>query len=93
VGIVHGVSGSGATVYVKPIETVELNNQIVTLRDREAAEIQRLLQEYSDLLRGVSRSCASSSRASAGSTSSRPGRVSDGGSTPAPARLSDGGRA
>ncbi len=51
-GIVHGVSGSGATVFVEPIETVDLNNQIVTLRDREAAEIQRLLQEYSDLLRG-----------------------------------------
>src|SRR6185295_11427892 len=30
----------------------DLNNQIVTLRDREAAEVQRLLQEYSDLLRG-----------------------------------------
>jgi DNA mismatch repair protein MutS2 len=52
VGIVHGVSGSGATVYVEPIETVGLNNEIVTLRDREAAEIQRLLQEYSELLRG-----------------------------------------
>jgi DNA mismatch repair protein MutS2 len=51
-GIVHGVSGSGATVFVEPIETVDLNNQIVTLRDREAAEIQHLLQEYSDLLRG-----------------------------------------
>ena len=50
-GIVHGVSGSGATVFVEPIETVDLNNEIVTLRDREAAEIQRLLQEYSDLLR------------------------------------------
>jgi DNA mismatch repair protein MutS2 len=51
-GIVHGVSGSGATVFVEPIETVDLNNQIVTLRDREAAEVQRLLEEYSDLLRG-----------------------------------------
>src|SRR6185503_4585393 len=51
-GIVHGVSGSGATVFIEPIETVGLNNEIVTLRDREAAEIQRLLQEYSDLLRG-----------------------------------------
>jgi len=51
-GIVHGVSGSGATVYVEPIETVDLNNEIVTLRDHEAAEVQRLLQEYSDLLRG-----------------------------------------
>ena len=51
-GIVHGISGSGATVFVEPMETVELNNEIVTLRDREAAEVQRLLQEYSDLLRG-----------------------------------------
>jgi DNA mismatch repair protein MutS2 len=51
-GIVHGVSGSGATVFVEPMETVDLNNEIVTLRDREAAEVQRLLQEYSDLARG-----------------------------------------
>lgn len=51
-GIVHGVSGSGATVFVEPMETVELNNEIVTQRDREAAEVHRLLREYSDLLRG-----------------------------------------
>ena len=51
-GIVHGVSGSGATVFVEPMETVELNNEIVTQRDRESAEVQRLLREYSDLLRG-----------------------------------------
>src|SRR5262245_26457240 len=51
-GIVHAISGSGATVFVEPIETVELNNEIVTLREREAAEVRRLLREYSDLLRG-----------------------------------------
>ncbi|HXH27474.1 MAG TPA: endonuclease MutS2, partial [Candidatus Polarisedimenticolia bacterium] len=51
-GIVHGVSGTGATVYIEPFETVDLNNEIVTLRDREAHEIRRLLQEFSDLLRG-----------------------------------------
>lgn len=50
-GIVHGISGSGATLFVEPLETVDLNNEIVTQRDREAAEIQRLLREYSDLLR------------------------------------------
>ena len=49
-GIVHGVSGSGATVFVEPLETVELNNEIVTLREREAAEVRRLLREYSGLL-------------------------------------------
>ncbi len=51
-GIVHGVSGSGATVFLEPLETVDLNNEIVTLRDRESAEVHRLLREYSDLLRG-----------------------------------------
>src|SRR5262249_47770953 len=47
-----GLSGSGATVFVEPIETVELNNELVTLRERESAEIRRLLREYSELLRG-----------------------------------------
>jgi DNA mismatch repair protein MutS2 len=51
-GIVHGISGSGATVFIEPIETVELNNELVTLREMEAAEIRRLLREYSELLRG-----------------------------------------
>jgi DNA mismatch repair protein MutS2 len=51
-GIVHGVSGSGATVFVEPLETVELNNTLVTLHDRQAEEVVRLLREYSDLLRG-----------------------------------------
>jgi DNA mismatch repair protein MutS2 len=51
-GIVHGVSGSGATVFLEPLETVDLNNEIVTLRDQESVEVQRLLQEYTDLLRG-----------------------------------------
>jgi len=51
-GIVHGISGTGATVFVEPIETVELNNELVTLRERESAEIRRLLREYSELLRG-----------------------------------------
>jgi DNA mismatch repair protein MutS2 len=50
-GIVHGVSGSGATVYVEPLETVELNNGIVTLKDQEAEEVRRLLREYTELLR------------------------------------------
>ena len=51
-GIVHGISGSGATIFVEPMETVELNNELVTLRELEAAEIRRLLREYSELLRG-----------------------------------------
>jgi DNA mismatch repair protein MutS2 len=51
-GIVHAISGSGATVFVEPFETVEINNELVTLHERETAEIRRLLREYSGLLRG-----------------------------------------
>lgn len=51
-GIVHALSGTGATVFIEPLETVEINNEIVTLRESEAAEVRRLLREYSDLIRG-----------------------------------------
>jgi DNA mismatch repair protein MutS2 len=51
-GIVHAMSGSGATVFLEPFETVEINNELVTLHEREAAEVRRLLREYSGLLRG-----------------------------------------
>lgn len=51
-GIVHGASSSGATVYLEPMETVPLNNELVELEDREFAEVERLLGEFSDKLRG-----------------------------------------
>ena len=50
-GVVHGASASGATVYIEPLETVPLNNQLVELEDREFAEIQRILAEFSRRLR------------------------------------------
>jgi DNA mismatch repair protein MutS2 len=46
-GVVHGASSSGATVYVEPLETLGLNNELVELQDREVAEIQRILGEFS----------------------------------------------
>jgi len=50
-GVVHGASSSGATVYLEPLETLPLNNELVELQDREFAEIQRILGEFSALLR------------------------------------------
>ena len=50
-GIVHGASSSGATLYLEPMETVPLNNELVELEDREFAEVQRVLSEFSDKLR------------------------------------------
>ncbi len=45
-GVVHGASSSGATVYVEPLETLSLNNELVELQDREFAEVQRILGEF-----------------------------------------------
>lgn len=45
-GLVHDVSGSGATLFVEPVEIVNLNNQIKILLKEEAAEIDRILREF-----------------------------------------------
>jgi len=45
-GVVHGASSSGATVYIEPLETLALNNELVELQDREFAEVQRVLGEF-----------------------------------------------
>ena len=45
-GVVHGASSTGATVYIEPLETLALNNDLVELQDREFAEVQRLLGEF-----------------------------------------------
>jgi DNA mismatch repair protein MutS2 len=44
-GVVHRVSGSGATVFVEPTPCVELNNRLADLHDDERVEIARLLNE------------------------------------------------
>jgi DNA mismatch repair protein MutS2 len=50
-GVIHGGSSSGATVFLEPLETVPLNNELVELQEHEFAEIQRILAEFSDKLR------------------------------------------
>lgn len=46
-GVVHGASSSGQTVYVEPLETIELNNELVRLLEAEQAEIHRIYQMLS----------------------------------------------
>jgi len=43
-GIIHGGSGSGASVFVEPMPAVELNNDIVSLQDEERREVIRILE-------------------------------------------------
>jgi DNA mismatch repair protein MutS2 len=49
-GVVHGVSSSGQTVFVEPLETIEQNNELVKLLEEEQAEIYRILLQ---MTRGI----------------------------------------
>jgi DNA mismatch repair protein MutS2 len=50
-GIVHGASASGASLFLEPIGTVDINNDIVALEDRERNEVLRILVELADAFR------------------------------------------
>ncbi len=50
-GIVHGASASGASLFLEPLSTVEVNNEIVALEEQIAEEIRRILLALSDAFR------------------------------------------
>lgn len=52
-GVVHGASATGQTIFMEPLETVETNNQLVQLREDEAAEIVRILRDLTERLQRV----------------------------------------
>jgi DNA mismatch repair protein MutS2 len=55
-GVIHGTSSSGHTLFVEPLETIDLNNELVRLSEEEAREVHRILLEMTDRLRGYSES-------------------------------------
>jgi DNA mismatch repair protein MutS2 len=50
-GVIHGASGSGQTLFVEPLETIELNNDLVRLNEEEMREVHRILLELTARLR------------------------------------------
>jgi DNA mismatch repair protein MutS2 len=52
-GIIHAASGTGQTLFIEPLETVSLNNDLVRLREEEMREVHRILLEMTDRLRGI----------------------------------------
>jgi len=51
-GVIHGASSSGHTLFVEPLETIDLNNELVRLFEEEAREVHRILLEMTARLRG-----------------------------------------
>ena len=52
-GIVHDMSASRATVFIEPMTIVNLNNDIRDLEIREREEIQKILDNLSDMAREI----------------------------------------
>ena len=50
-GVIHGASGSGQTLFVEPLETIDLNNELVRLTEEEMREVHRILRELTEKLR------------------------------------------
>src|SRR5260370_26714011 len=49
-GVVHRASGSGQTLFVEPLETIGLNNDLVRLTEEEMREVHRILRDMTDRL-------------------------------------------
>jgi DNA mismatch repair protein MutS2 len=50
-GIVHGASTSGASLFLEPLSTVEINNDIVALEEQESEEVRKILLALTDAFR------------------------------------------
>ena len=49
-GFIHSESATGQTVYIEPAETLELNNELISLSFAEKREIERLLKDLTKLI-------------------------------------------
>jgi DNA mismatch repair protein MutS2 len=58
-GVIHGASSSGHTLFVEPLDTIDLNNELVRLSEEELREVHRILRELTERLRGYADSILS----------------------------------
>ena len=49
-GVVHDTSSSGHTLFVEPLDALEVNNRVRTLRIEEEREVARILAELSQMV-------------------------------------------
>lgn len=57
-GFIHSESASGATVFIEPGETLDLNNDIRTLQFQEQKEVERIVCELTKQIKNVSNELA-----------------------------------
>ncbi|HXJ40209.1 MAG TPA: hypothetical protein VNH18_13100, partial [Bryobacteraceae bacterium] len=50
-GVIHGASSTGQTLFLEPLETIDLNNELVRLQEEEMREVLRILHELTGRLR------------------------------------------
>jgi DNA mismatch repair protein MutS2 len=50
-GVIHAASSTGHTLFVEPLETIDLNNELVRLTEEEFQEVHRILRELTESLR------------------------------------------
>ncbi len=50
-GVIHGASSTGQTLFLEPLEAIDLNNELVRLHEEEAREVFRILRELTSRLR------------------------------------------
>ncbi|MDE2757891.1 MAG: Smr/MutS family protein, partial [Acidobacteriota bacterium] len=50
-GVVHGSSSSGSTLFIEPLQSVELNNRLIQLKEQVAAEVLRVLRALTEAIR------------------------------------------
>ena len=48
-GFIHDVSNAGSTIFIEPISIFELNNELSQLKKEEEIEIEKILQELTNL--------------------------------------------
>ncbi len=50
-GVIHGASSTGQTLFLEPLDTIDLNNELVRLQEEELREVYRILRELTERLR------------------------------------------
>lgn len=50
-GVAHGFSSSGATMFIEPLEVIEANNELASLKAKEESEVARILFALTEELR------------------------------------------